>query len=115
MNQRGEKPKRPAFSTDDHLDLIREYGIEFEGRILPETWGLNTAMFEEIRRIGGLRLQEFRAMFQEGDEYLDDKTVQASELMQEAWYCLENMSSEYAWRKDVEFKAFKCFDSELIW
>jgi hypothetical protein len=115
MNQRGDKPKQPTLSTDDYLDLMNEYGIEFEGRILPEKWRHHAAMFEEIRRIGGLRPNEFSAMFHAGDEYLDDKTVNASELMREAWNCLENGGSEYAWRKDVEFKAFKRFETALIW
>ena len=112
MNQPEENSKP---TTQEYLELMKDLGIAFEGRILPEKWGEYTAMFEEIRRIGGLRPKEFIEMFHPDDEYLVDKRVKASRLMKEAWHCLENMDSEYGWRKEVEFRAFECFDSEVIW
>ena len=101
--------------TNDYLDLMKEYGIEFEGRIVPEKWGEYTAMFEEIRHIGELRPKEFSEMFNPDDKYFVEKRIMASELMKEAWNCLESMDTEYGWRKEVEFRAFKCFESEVIW
>jgi hypothetical protein len=102
-------------NTDDYVDLMKEYGIKFEGRIMPEKWGEYSAMFEEIRRIGDLRPKEFNEMFLPDDKYFIDKTISASELVNGAWHCLEAMDSEYGWRKEVEFRAFKCFDSAVIW
>lgn len=112
MNQPDESSK---LTTEDYLELMKEYGIEFEGRILPEKWGAYTAIFEEIRHIGDLRPKEFTEMFHPDDKYSIDKRVMAAELVKEAWNCLETMDSEYGWRKEVEFRAFKCFDTEVIW
>lgn len=102
-------------TTEEYIDLMKQYGIEFEGRILPEKWGDYTLMFKEIRRIGELRPEEFSEMFHRDDEYFVDKMVKASKLVKGAWKCLQNMDSEYGWRKEVEFLAFECFDSEVIW
>jgi hypothetical protein len=100
---------------NDYIDLMKDYGIEFEGRILPEKWGEYTAIFQEIRRIGGLQPKEFSEMFQPNDTYLVEKSIKASELVREAWNCLEASDTEYGWRKEVEFRAFSCFESALIW
>lgn len=97
------------------LDLMKEYGIEFEGRILPQKWGEHTGLFEEIRRIGGLKPDEFGAMFKPDDKYFIDKSILTSELISEAWLCFQSMNTEQGWRKEVEGRAFKCFDSEVIW
>lgn len=102
-------------TTEDYIGFMKEYGIEFEGRILPEKWGEYTAMFEDIRRIGELRPKEFIKSFHPDDKYLDEKRIKASELVNEAWNCLKNMDSEYGWRKEVEFRAFERFDSEVVW
>ncbi|OBT95141.1 hypothetical protein VE01_07405 [Pseudogymnoascus verrucosus] len=101
-------------TTEDYIGFMKEYGIEFEGRILPEKWGEYTAMFEDIRRIGELGPKEFIEMFHPDDKYLDEKRIKASELVNEAWNCLKNMDSEYGWRKEVEFTAFERFDSEVV-
>lgn len=112
MNQPEENSRS---TTEDYLELMNEYGIEFEGRILPSKWGEYSEMFEEIRRIGDLRPKEFIEMFPSDDKYLLDKRIMASKLVEESWNCLKAMESEYGWRKDVEFRAFECFDSEVVW
>lgn len=109
MNQPEENSK---LTTNDYLELMKAHGIEFEGRIVPGKWRGYTTMFEEIRHIGKLRPEE---MFHSDDEYLVEKRIKASDLVKEAWNCLETMDSEYGWRKEVEFRAFNRFDSEVIW
>lgn len=112
MDQAEDNSKVPIH---DYLNFMKEYGIEFEGRILPEKWGEYTTMFEDIRHIGKLRPEEFIGMFHADDKYIYDKRVKAAKLVDEAWNCLKSMDSEYGWRKEVEFRAFSPFDSEIIW
>ena len=112
MNQPEENSK---LTTENYIELMKNHGILFEGRIQPENWGEYTEIFEEIRRIGELRLKGFAEMYHPKDEYAVDKRYKAVKLSEEAWNCLENRDSEYGWRKEVEFRAFECFDSEVIW
>ena len=102
-------------STEEYQILMKEFGIVFEGRIIPEQWGEYTELFQEIRRIGEIRPEEFIKKFTVGDDYIVEKQVMASKLTEEAHTCLEHMDSEYGWRKEVEFNAFECFDSEVVW
>jgi hypothetical protein len=113
MNQPGEKPRQ--LSRGDYLDLMRKYGIEFEGRIIPEKWGKYATLFHKIRSIGNLTRKEFVEMHRPDDPYFLDKTVTASKLVEGAWSCLKSMDSEYGWRQKVESKALERFDSEVVW
>jgi hypothetical protein len=87
MNQPEDNSK---VTIENYQDLMKEYGIEFEGRILPEKWGEYTTMFEDIRHIGKLRPEEFIGMFHADDEYIVDKRVKAADLVKEAWNCLNS-------------------------
>lgn len=112
----GSKPEEGSkLSTVEYLRLMADFGIHFEGRILPEQWGDYTETFQEIRRIGKIGPSEFIANFPPDDEYIIELQVKASKLTKEAWKCLESMDSELGWRKEVEFFAFDYFDSEVVW
>ncbi|KIW89574.1 uncharacterized protein Z519_09730 [Cladophialophora bantiana CBS 173.52] len=72
MNQPEENPK---LSTEEYIELMKDHGISFEGRIQPEKWGEYTAIFEEIRRIGKMGFKEFTDMFHPEDKFAVDKTT----------------------------------------
>lgn len=112
MSQPGEKPKQ--LSKEDYVPLMRKYGIEFEGRIIPEKWGKYAKLFHKIRSIGSLTPKKFAKMHHSDDPYFLDKTITASKLVEGAWNCLRSMDSEYGWRQKVESKALDRFDSEVI-
>ncbi|EXJ73840.1 uncharacterized protein A1O5_03602 [Cladophialophora psammophila CBS 110553] len=111
MDQPEENSK---LTTEEFIELMKDHGISFEGRIQPEKWGEYTAIFEEIRRIGKMGSKEFTDMFHPQDKYAVDKAYKAVELSEKAWNCLESRDSEQGWRKEVEYRAFECFDSEVI-
>ncbi|EXJ88659.1 hypothetical protein A1O1_05590 [Capronia coronata CBS 617.96] len=87
------------FTTENYIDLMTSHGISFEGRIRPDKWGDYAAVFDEIRRIGQLRPEEFADKFLLEDEYAVDKAYNAARMSEEAWGCLENGDSDRICRK----------------
>lgn len=112
MNQTEKKVK---LGVDEENQLMRDFGITFEGRITPEKWGDYATQFQEIRNIGELTPHAFLDMYPPDDEYVIEKRVKAAELTRNAWRCIEFVDSEFGWREKVEFKAFEPFSSEIIW
>lgn len=108
-----EEASRTA--TDEDIRLMQNHGIHFEGRYLPKLWGEYTERFNDLSRIGRTTSAKFNKRFEEDDEYRKEMLVKADDLTTHAWSCLENMASEYGWRKDVEFPAMKRFDQEVVW
>lgn len=97
------------------MRAMRDHKISFEGRVAPEQWGDYGSLFQEIRRIGDIKPDDFYAQYDQDDPVILDLQEQASKLTRGAWYCLNDHDTELGWRKEVEFPAFECFEREIIW
>lgn len=107
--------RRKNLSTPEYIRAMQDHGISFEGRVAPELWGEYCGIFQEVRRIGVIKPDDFYARYSENDPVILDLQEQASKLIREAWYCLSVRDNEPGWRMKVELPAFERVEHEIIW
>ncbi|KIW40797.1 uncharacterized protein PV06_07970 [Exophiala oligosperma] len=112
-DQGGMEDNTTKLTTEEYLELMESVGYNVEGRTVPHLWGAYSSIFNDVREIGRTNKENFIRKFEPHDPYVVAKRIQANGLVEKAWSCFKRRDNEFGWRKEVEFRAFECFDSEV--
>ena len=110
--------KGRKLTIEEYIEAVGNHEIYFEGRMTPDTpdqWGDYAGLFHDIRRIGDIKPTEFIAQYDQDDTFIVYIRKVATKLTRGAWHCLNENDTEQGWRKEVEFRAFKPFERDIIW
>jgi hypothetical protein len=96
--------------------LIKDYGIVFEGPRPPQQWPSHYAgVFSEIHNIGRVRFDEYSPGENRGlltVAQVKDRVVTLNEI---AYHLRQNKDNEQTWRLETEPLIMSRFDDEVAW
>lgn len=110
-------PKKEKLSKEQVRDLLRNYGIRFEGPVPPRDWpSEHERHFHAIRDISYIRYDDYKHNRNVERERRRLYKQRANKLRQKASDLLEDLSiNEATWRAALEQVVSEPFEQDVVW
>jgi len=117
MSRRREKSHRQdKLNAREMRDLIKEYGIEFRGPLIPSQWPKSYSnLFLCIREIGSTEFDKYQPDGKTTRPFVDEMKRRAIELTQVGYSDRRGRVNEPTLRGNTEPLVFARFRAEVKW
>ncbi|KAF2181384.1 hypothetical protein K469DRAFT_692222 [Zopfia rhizophila CBS 207.26] len=109
-------PRKEKLPKEDFRQLIRNYGIRFEGPVPPKVWpSQHKHHFQAIRKIDTIQYDDYKVNQLIPKERREDFRNRVNYLREKAYNLLDDVKANEATWRELELSILKRFDERVIW